>query len=117
MPDNRAFNSIIRGLRDDVDDLAKLTVRKYRRDAAKDARKALTSMKKDLKRWSDLLEKGLLTTDDFEFLVNSQQDSVKMTALKNSGLGLVRMDQFKFAFFNMVIDVMFDAVLGTESYI
>lgn len=115
MPDAKEFNALIRGLRSDIDDLAKLTVRKYRRAAAKDARKQLTAMKKDLRRWSDLLEQGLLTTDDFEFLVNSQQDSLKMTALRNSGLALIRVDQFKFSFFNLIIDRTFDAVLGPES--
>ncbi len=115
MPDTKEFNTLVRGLRKDIDALARLTVRKYRKEAAKDARKQLTAMKKDLKRWSNLLEKDLLTTDDFEFLVNSQQDSMKMSALKNSGLALIRADQFKFSFFNLVIDRTFDAVLGPES--
>ena len=114
MPDTKEFNSLIRGLRSDVDDLARLTVRKYRKEAAKDARKALTVMKKDLRRWTGLLEKELLTTEDFEFLVNSQQDTMKMTALSNSGLALIRMDQFKFSFVNLVIDTTFDVVLGPE---
>lgn len=115
MPDTKEFNKMIRGLRGDIDALARLTVRKYRKDASKDARKALTVMKKDLRRWSDLLEKGLLTTEDFEFLVNSQHSSLKMTALKNSGLALIRMDHFKFSFLNLIIDRTFDAVLGPES--
>ena len=114
MPDTKEFNKLIRGLRNDIDDLAKLTVRRYRRAAAADARKALTNMKKDLRRWSDLLERGLLTTEDFEFLVNSQQDSMKMTALRNSGLALIRLDQFKFSFFNLIIDTTFDVILGSE---
>ncbi len=115
MPDNREFNKLIRNLRGDIDDLARLTVRRYRKQAANDARKALTSMKKDLRRWTNLLEKDLLTTEDFEFLVNSQQDSVKMTALKQSGLALIRMDQFKYSFFNLIIDTIFDFILGSGS--
>ena len=114
MPETREFNKLIRNLRGDIDDLARLTVRRYRRQAAADARKSLTRMKKDLRRWTNLLEKGLLTTEDFEFLVNSQQDSMKMTALQQSGLALVRMDQFKYSFFNLIIDTIFDVILGPK---
>ena len=44
MPETREFNQMIRNLRGDIDDLARLTVRRYRRQAADDARITLTRM-------------------------------------------------------------------------
>ena len=112
MPDTKEFNTMIRELRSNIDALASLTVRNYKKDAAKDAQKMLSKMKKDLRRWSNLLDQGLLTTADFEFLVNSQGDSLKMTALEKSGLALLRVDHFKKSFFNLLIDTTFDYVIG-----
>ena len=112
MPDTKQFNAMIKELRGNIDALATLTVRNYKQDAAKDAQKMLSKMKKDLRRWSDLLDEGRLTTADFEFLVNSQGDSLKMSALERSGLALLRVDHFKKSFFNLVIDTTFDFVIG-----
>ncbi len=108
------FNAIVKDLRSQVNDLASLTVRKYRRQAARDARKMITAMKKDLRRWSNLLDQGLLTTEDFEWLVVSQSSSLKMTALEKAGLAQIRIDHFKSSVFNLVIDGVFEAVLGPE---
>ena len=114
IPATPAFNQRCRNLRGDIDDLLSLTVRRGRRQAAADTLYTLAGRKKDLRRWTNLLEKDLLTTEDFEFLVNSQQDSMKMTTLKQSGLALVRMDQFKYSFFNLIIDTIFDVILGPK---
>ena len=108
----RNFNDIVKDLRSQVNDLAGLTVRNYRKEAARDARKMITAMKKDLRRWSDLLEQGALTTEDFEWLVVSQSSSLKMSALQKAGLASMRINHFKSSVFNMMIDTVFDSVLG-----
>ena len=77
-------------LSSNVEDLTKLTVRKYQKDAKRDAQRLLKSMKKDLRRWTRQLERGDLTTMDFEFLVKSNVDTAKMSALESSGLALIR---------------------------
>jgi len=112
MPDTKQFNSIVRGLRKDIGSLAGLTVRKYRRSAERDGKNLLKAMEGDLKRWSNLLEKDALTTSDFEWLVQSQAATVKMTALEKSALADMRVDQFRGSVILMIIDTMFDALLG-----
>ncbi len=115
MPSTKEFNHIVKGLRSQIEALAGLTVRKYRKQAARDGKRLLTSMKKDLKRWTDLLEQDALTTSDFEWLVKSQADSIKMSALERAGLALVRADTFKNSVFNLIIDATFDVILdGNE---
>lgn len=109
--DTPTFNSMIKNLRGEIEGLAKLTVRKYRRKAARDGKKMLTAMKTDLRRWSNLLEEDRLTTEDFEFLVLAQKDAIKMSALERSGLAKIRSDHFKFSVFNLIIDTVFDTVI------
>lgn len=105
------FNKMIRGLRKDINGLAGMSVRKYKKQAARDAKKLLTKMKKDLKRWTDLLDEGRLTPSDFEFLVASQGASIKMSGLEKSGLAEIRVDHFRKSIFNLIIDTIFDVVI------
>lgn len=104
----------MRGLRTQIEALAGLTVRKYRKQAARDGKRMLTAMKKDLKRWTDLLDQGALTPTDFEWLVNSQTDSIKMSALERAGLATIRADAFKKSVFNLIIDAAFDVILDED---
>ena len=108
------FNGIIKNIRTEVETVAKLTVRKYRKQATRDARKMLTQMKSDLRRWSNLLDQGLINTEDFEWLVQSQVDSVKMAGLQKAGLAEIRVDHFKRTFINLIIDSFFDFILGSK---
>ncbi|MEL6866222.1 MAG: hypothetical protein AAFP19_17465 [Bacteroidota bacterium] len=111
MPDHD-FNELYKNLRGQVEALASLTVRKYKRQAARDGKKLLTNMKGDLKRWSALLDQGLLTTEDFEWLVQSQSSTLKMAALEKTALADSRVQQFKLSLFTMFIDTIFDTVIG-----
>ncbi len=105
------FRIIMKDLSSNVDDLTKMTVRKYQKDAKKDAEKMIKSMKRDLRRWTRQLENGDLTTMDFEFLVKSNVDSAKMNALENSGLALIRLNAYRTSLFNLIIDTVFGLAL------
>ena len=101
----------MRELNGNVETLSKMTVRKYRKEAKRDAERMLKGMKKDLRRWTRLLEKGHLTTEDFEYLVKSNVASCKMGALESSGLAIIRMQAYRSSLFNMVIDTVFGLAL------
>lgn len=105
------FGKIMRELKGNVEDLSKLTVRKYRKQAKKDGERLLRGMRKDLRRWTRLLEKGELTTEDFEFLVEGQVASAKMSALQQSGLAAIRLRAYRSSLFNMIIDTIFNLAL------
>ena len=51
-----------------------------------------------------------LTTKDFEWLVNSEKDTFKMAALEQSGLAIIRIDQFKNSVLNLVVDTVFKMI-------
>lgn len=55
-----------------------------------------------------LLAQGELTHDDFEWLVLGRKDVIELHALKQSGLALVRLERFKNALFDLIIDTAFD---------
>lgn len=105
------FRIIMKELSVNVDGLTRLTVRRYHKDAKRDAAKLLKSMKRDLRRWTRQLEKGDLTTMDFEFLVKSNVDTAKMSALESSGLALIRLHAYRTSLFNLIIDTVFGLAL------
>lgn len=105
------FRKIMNELSGNVNDLTKLTVRKYQKDAKRDAEKLIKGMKRDLRRWTRQLEKGDLTTMDFEFLVKGNVDSAKMSALESSGLAIIRLKAYRTSLFNLIIDTVFGLAL------
>ena len=92
-------------------ELAKKTLKGFKEEAVSDTKKFLEASKSDLKRWVKLLAQGDITQDDFEWLVLGRKDVAKMYALKQAGLTLVRIDRFKSALLNLVIDSAFDIFL------
>ena len=110
MPIQIDFSEIFKQLKTGVVGLAKATVSNYITDAKADAQNLLTEMKVDLERWTKLLISEDLTTKDFEWLVNSEKDSLKMAALQQSGLAMIRIDQFKNSVLNFIVDTVFKMI-------
>lgn len=100
------FNEIFNQLKDDVVGLAKSTLNNYGKEAEEDGRELLNSIEEKLKRWTLLLANGDLTTEDFEFLVNSQKDLVTLHALKEGGLAHAEIEQFKNNVFNTIVETV-----------
>ena len=48
---------------------------------------------------------------DFEFLVKSNVDSAKMSALQSSGLALIRLQAYRNSMFNIIVDTIFGLAL------
>lgn len=104
------FKTILEQLKKGVEDLAERTLKNYVGKAKDDARLMLNEMQEKLKRWTNLLIDGSLTTEDFEWLVNSQKDLIQMNALKQAGLAAIRIDQFKASLLNLVVDTIFSLI-------
>ena len=81
-------------------------------DAAEaDGKAFLLETKEDLKRWTRLLSSGDLKREEFEFLVGSKEDLLKLEALKKLGLTKVRIQMFQSAVIGLIIDTAFDFFL------
>jgi hypothetical protein len=107
MPD---FNDLFEDLKKGVTNLAESTLKNFVKKAKSDGQQMLDDMKEKLQRWTQLLIERKLTTEDFEWLVNSQKDLIQMAALKQAGLAAIRIDQFKASLLNMVVDTVFSFV-------
>jgi uncharacterized NAD(P)/FAD-binding protein YdhS len=105
-----SFKDIFDQLKKAVEDLATSTLKNYIKGAKTDGQNMLNAMKEKLQRWTGLLIDGKLTTEDFEWLVNSQKDLVEMAALKQAGLAAIRIDQFKASLLNVIVDTVFSMI-------
>ena len=104
----KEFDRFVELVEDGTKDLAKNTLRGYKDEALADAKVFLESSKDDARRWSKLLYKGELSQEDYEWLILSKKDVVELQILKDAGLTAVRIDRFKHALMNLVIDTAFD---------
>jgi hypothetical protein len=89
-------------------DLVKNNWKDFLDAAEADGKAFLLETKEDLKRWTRLLAKGDLTREEFEFLVGSKEDLLKLKALKKLGLTKVRIQMFQTAVIGLIIDTAFD---------
>lgn len=110
MPAQLDFAILFEQLKDQVVNLAGISLAKYENEAKKGALLFLNEIKEKLARWTLLLADRQLTTDDFEWLVNSQKQLMEMHALSQAGLAAIRVDQFKNSVMNMVVDTIFSFV-------
>jgi hypothetical protein len=105
-----SFDEVFKALLKQVEELAKKFLNFYSKQAVKDGKKFLDESKENLKRWTVLLIEKKLTKADFEWLILSQKDLAEMVALKQAGLSLIRIDQFRNSLLNLVVDTVFGLV-------
>lgn len=104
------FEDIFKTLKQKVEELAKMFLQHYTKQAVKDGKKFLEETKENLKRWTNLLMENRLTTQDFEWLVLSQKDLAEMVTLKQAGLSIIRIQQFRDSLLNLVVDTIFGLI-------
>ncbi|MCG6981413.1 MAG: hypothetical protein LJE88_08370 [Deltaproteobacteria bacterium] len=98
-------------LQKNLEDLVRNTWKDFIDAAGADGQAFLLETKEDLKRWTRLLANGDLTREEFEFLVDSKEDLLKLKALKKLGLTKVRIQMFQTAVIGLIIDTAFDFFL------
>ena len=106
------FSEIFKQLKDQVIDLAKLTVNKFKDEAIADAHKLLDESKEDLERWTKLLAEGSISSSEFEFLAANGIGLFQMSLLQNTILAKVKIDQFRNSVLNLIINTIFDKIIS-----
>ncbi len=106
------FEGLFKEIEQQIVSLAESTVSNYKEEAIQDARQMLADMKADLIRWTGLLADNQIKINEFEWLVNSDKELVKMKALENAGLAAARTSAFGFTVMNIVIDTAIRKVVG-----
>jgi hypothetical protein len=101
---DKYFDKLVKNL----EDLVKNNWKDFLDAAQADGKAFLLETKEDLKRWTRLLANGDLTREEFEFLVGSKEDLLKLKALQRLGLTKVRIQMFQTAVIGLIIDTAFD---------
>lgn len=91
-------------------DLATGTLQSAAEDIQADTKAFLALAASDLKRWGDAAAQGVLTREDFEFLVKAQADIAKMAALSARGASKARIGQFKRGLTSLILRAAFMAI-------
>jgi hypothetical protein len=97
------FKKITEEILKEIESLAEGAFKKHKDKAFKDGRAFLDKIEDDLERLSNLLAKGELTAEEFKWLVRGKKDLAEMVLLKQAGLALVQIDQFKNSILDSVI--------------
>jgi hypothetical protein len=100
---NLDFQNLVETLKTEVTNLALSTVNNYKNEATADALNMLNMMKENLSTWTMELADGKMSTKDFEFLVLGQKELIEMNALKQAGLAMIQVDEFKNSILNLII--------------
>jgi len=100
---NIDFQAILATLKVGVTGLATTTVHNYLNEAKADGLKMVDSLKADIQTWGQELAAGKMSADDVEFLVMAKKEVIEMNALKQVGLGMVKVDEFKNGILKLIV--------------
>jgi hypothetical protein len=106
------WSAITKDIERQVLDLAREIVGKYVDEASNDIKTFLENSKDSLERWSNLLAKGDLDRDEFQFLLKGQLDVAELHALKQAGLAKVKLDLFVKGVVKILTSVIASAAKG-----
>lgn len=101
MPD---INDFLVSLKDELLGFAEKNLKDYKDELLKDGNTFAKKLKSDLERWSQGLVSGALSKKDFEFLVKGKKDLAEMEALKQAGLGKVKINKIRDGVIGIVVN-------------
>jgi len=104
------FDEMLTQLKAEIAGLASNEFKDFAVEAASDGTSLLHTMEGKLKKYAQQLEDGKITEDDFKLLFLGNKDLVQMSALTKAGLQAARIDAFKSAVFNTIINTVVNFV-------
>ncbi len=102
------IDKIIQSAEQGIAHLAETTFTTYKTQAIADGNAFLQAAKADLQNYTDQLEQGQITADQFRDLMQDEGDLAKMDALKEAGLAHAAFDSF----INGVISIIITAAIS-----
>lgn len=102
-----SLEDFFNALKTEIVELAEYSWNTYKEAAVDDGNAFVEKAKGDLERWTTMLSKGLLTRDDFEWLVVGKKDLAELVALKQAGLAKVALDRFVNGLVDTVVSTAF----------
>lgn len=100
------YQAVLVTLKDGVTNLATTNVQNYLNEAKTDGLKLVDSLKADIQSWGQELAAGKMSANDVEFLVMAKKEVIQMNALKQVGLGQVKVDEFKNSILHLIVKTL-----------
>lgn len=100
------FNQMLETLKEGVAFIAKDTVKEYANQATREGQKALTTLKADLKKWTEQVERGELSKEDLEFLIMGRKELTEMRGLQQLGIAKIQLDKFKNGITGLIVSTI-----------
>jgi|GEM_PF-6638332 len=108
---NALFQKFLQVLAQELGVFIEGQVTHYQQATKADANAFLLQSEQDLQRLLGLLSQGLLTRDEFAFLMNAKKDVVELKALQQLGLSQVFIDKIWQGVLQTIIRVAFSVAL------
>ena len=89
------FEQAFGELKDGLKSLVLQTVKKRGKQAVEDSKAYADSLREDLEKWTRQVADGELSAEDLQWLVDAKKDLAEMILMKQKGLSLVAIDNFK----------------------
>ena len=98
------FDEFFNTLKIKLEELIKKEWKNIITEAEKDLNPFLNETKEDLRRWTKLLTEKKLTKDEFNFLIESKKDLLKLESLKQLGLAKVKMQMLQTSIIGLITE-------------
>jgi len=83
----------------------------YKKETKADIEAFLTLSKVKLERWTNLLQSGELTVEDYEWLLVSQKDLLILNALHQAGVSKLRLGHLKNKIIKTIVNTVITVVI------
>jgi len=101
------FDDFIDAIKEGAAELAQEIFGGYQDSAKEDAQAFLDKAKADLERWTKMLAQGEITEQDFKDFVEAKKALAEIHLLTQQGIALTKLERFRVALLDMVIDKAF----------
>lgn len=105
------FDEFLAAVKDGAKDLARTTIQDFAASAETDARTFLDDIEDDLRRWTEQLERGELSSDEFASLLRGRVALAQMAALTAAGVALTRVQRLRDGLTDLVLKTAIDVFL------
>lgn len=105
------YKEIISSLQREVEQAVREGFRDYKDQAEAEARAFYAGVKADLENWAKALVEGLLSQEDFEWLLHSKKDLIKLEGLRQAGAALARVERVRMKIIDITLRVIFSRLL------
>lgn len=105
------FEEILKQLKKSLLQLLAEKYDEYKSESKKDIDDFLNSSKEKLERWTKLLLTGIISLEEFEWLLNSQKDMLALKTLQKAGISKISLGHMKNSIISTIVNVVKTVIL------